>query len=124
MIIQKHTIPSLIFVLLLNLGSPGFAAEEKEKEKEKEEKKILSRGWVGGEYQRARAHSWFGKAREISVFPKVLKDEQSAGIFVDRVPDGTPMAKGGLKEGDLILKVNGRSVTKIARFYKEIEKKC
>jgi serine protease Do len=42
--------------------------------------------------------------------------KESEGILVSKVVDGSPAAKAGLKQGDVLLKVDGRKVGKVAEF--------
>lgn len=42
--------------------------------------------------------------------------KQSEGILVAQVIDGSPAEKGGLKQGDVILKLNDKSVDNVAKF--------
>jgi hypothetical protein len=55
----------------------------------------------------------------VAAFPKL--EGQKAGIFVGAVYDDTPAALGGLRAGDLILQVDGQSVTSLKAFRKVVE---
>jgi serine protease Do len=58
----------------------------------------VARGAIGIEFQRLQK-------------PELLKAYgASEGVFVDRVTPGTPAAKAGLKEGDVITSFNGKPV--------------
>lgn len=47
-----------------------------------------------------------------------LKDDR--GVEVKRVTEGSPAAKAGMKEGDVVLDVNGRTVEDVAQFIHSI----
>ncbi len=42
--------------------------------------------------------------------------KQTEGILVSKVVDGSPAARAGLKQGDVLLKLDGRKVGKVAKF--------
>lgn len=51
---------------------------------------------------------------------KALNLDQAQGVLVNSVEDGTPAAKAGLKEGDVIVKLNGDKVANMTRFASRI----
>ena len=78
----------------------------------------LERGWIGGEYLEANP-SWLKKMtvnyfqRDGEVVPALAKkiaEKQASAVLVSRVFANTPMIKAGIKEGDLIVAVNNRTV--------------
>ena len=59
------------------------------------------RGWIGGEYKEAAAGS--------------------SGILITRLSTNAPAARSGLREGDLILRVDGAPVKNLRAFWKAID---
>src|SRR5580700_4786944 len=51
---------------------------------------------------------------------KALKLKDNQGLEVKRIDPNSPAAKAGLKENDVILEVNGRSVEGIEQFQRSI----
>lgn len=87
---------------------------------------IYTRGWIGGQYLEAKEcflAKKFPPERTdvIYVLPDEIQEEYSGGIFVGRVFNNTPAAVGGLKEGDLIVKINDRKVPDFDSFYSIID---
>jgi serine protease Do len=46
--------------------------------------------------------------------------DQREGILIAQIQEDSPAAKGGLEQGDVILKLNGKKVDKVANFRNEI----
>ena len=61
-------------------------------------KQPQERGWIGGEYKRA-----------------------AAGVLITRLSTNTPAARSGLREGDLILSVDGTPVQNLRAFRKRVD---
>ncbi|HKQ39453.1 MAG TPA: PDZ domain-containing protein [Verrucomicrobiae bacterium] len=59
------------------------------------------RGWIGGEYKQAPA--------------------DSRGVLITRLSTNTPAAHSGLREGDLIVRVEGKRVNDPRTFFKAID---
>lgn len=55
---------------------------------------VQERSWIGGEYEAARAEGPGG----------------ACGVLVTRLGEGTPAARAGLREGDLVLALDGMPV--------------
>ncbi|MFT4714124.1 MAG: serine protease Do, partial [Candidatus Azotimanducaceae bacterium] len=63
------------------------------------EKGTVSRGWLGVQIQRVD--------RDLA---ESFKLDRAAGALITQVFDGSPAEKGGLKEGDIILKFAGKAI--------------
>lgn len=64
------------------------------------EKPVHERAWIGGKYESVEA-------------PK--------GVLVTRMFENTPAAAAGLREGDVILRVDGKEVSTTAELYRRLE---
>lgn len=104
---------TLAILILCALISPVSAKES--------EKKIYSRGWIGGDYKLARPAKWFKSSKEIHAFPKCLRDQQHAAIFVSGVYSNTPLALSGVLPGDLILKAGTTITDSFKIFHRTID---
>ena len=82
-------------------------------------KKTHERAWLGGEYKLAKNGSLFRSRDVVAAFPK--SERQRAGIFVSVVHSNTPVALGGLRAGDLVLQIDGQSVTSLNAFRKLVD---
>lgn len=87
---------------------------------------IYTRGWIGGQYLNAHESFWTRnfppeQAKAIGILPEEIKAEYSGGIFVAQVFADTPAANAGLKEGELILRVNQRKVRNLKTFFEIID---
>ena len=71
---------------------------------------IYQTGWIGGNYSK------------MSALPDKIRQNQSGAIFVSRVYENTPLLNAGIKEGDLIFKIDTKEVDNIKTFRKIIEK--
>lgn len=91
---------------------------------------IYQRGWIGGNY--LEANTSFLKKQYSNYFeknfgvipslPGEIKQQQKGAIFVSRVYENTPIMKAGIKEGDLILKIQSETVDNIKAFREVIDK--
>ena len=89
----------LLGVLALLLG--GCASSQVEEE-------VLQRGWIGGEFE---TNGWHHPL--VSPCPDELAidgGEIPCGVFVKSVYPETPAARAGLRPGDLLFKVGGKTV--------------
>ena len=85
------------------------------------------RGWIGGKFQVARrGHAGdrddSDQARIVPAFPEQLRQQQRAGIFVSAVYTNTALALAGIREGDLILRVNQKPVERMRAFRNIIDR--
>jgi len=89
------------------------------------EPRTYERGWVGGSYLEANPSTWrslFDRSYVLPALPEKVKDRQSGALFVSRVYENTPIMAAGVRDGDLILKVDGRVVQDLKAFYGAIDK--
>jgi hypothetical protein len=82
-------------------------------------KAVKERGWIGGEYKLARNPRVFQSASAVHAFPNQL--QQSAGVFIVCVPTNSPLARAGLRAGDLILELDHEPVEGLNAFWKRID---
>lgn len=101
----------IALLCLLGLSGPSMAVASP--------KKTYERAWLGGEYKLAKNGSAFQNRDMVAAFPK--SERQRAGIFVSAVHSNTPVALGGLRAGDLILQIEGQSVTSLKAFRKLVD---
>ena len=96
-----------VFIVCLLLALPVSAMD-----------KVLERGWIGGEYLNAKKAWYVGEYSFIKNNVIKIPDTcpQKNAVFVFRIYQNTPSFNGGLKEGDLILKVNGALIKNIKHF--------
>lgn len=84
------------------------------------EQPIQQRGWIGGSYERAairKTSDWFFRADDtMFTFPPTLAPAQKAGILVTALATNAPAFRAGLREGDLILKVDSQPVADLPDF--------
>jgi membrane-associated protease RseP (regulator of RpoE activity) len=71
-------------------------------EKKTQTKKIYQRPWIGGSFERVTT--------PVSVRTNAQQHFAGHGLLVTRVREETPLAKAGIAEGDLLLKVNGNDM--------------
>jgi len=89
------------------------------------EPRTYERGWVGGSYLEANPSTWrslFDRSYVLPALPEKVKDRQSGALFVSRVYENTPIMAAGVRDGDLILKLDGRAVQDLKAFYVAIDK--
>jgi hypothetical protein len=79
------------------------------------------RGWIGGEFKKARTTHPFTTSAVVPAFPRQLKGGPSAGILVTGLRSNTPSYRSGLREGDLILRVGEQPVESLSAFRKLID---
>jgi serine protease Do len=76
--------------------------------------------------QRFFGESWYGSPRRLGVMVSPLSDQLATyfgvkdGVLVSEVLENTPAASAGLKAGDVITAVNGRSVQSTADLTREV----
>lgn len=77
----------------------------------------LHRGWVGGEFENARVGFFTPDPLKgdttLPVLPTPVLQEQSGAVLVIGLDDTSPLAEAGVRQGDLILRVNGEKVTSL-----------
>ena len=78
-------------------------------------------------YQQLVKHGGVTRGRLGVLIQDLTKDlaesfdiDQRSGILIAQVVDGSPAEKAGLKQGDVILKLNGNKVDKVAKFRNKI----
>jgi len=84
-------------------------------------KAVYQRGWIGGKYLESNptflkelSSNYFKTDQGvIPALPDVIKSQQSGGVFVSRTYDGTPAKEAGVREGDLIVRIDGRKVENV-----------
>ncbi len=87
---------------------------------------LLQRGWIGGEYENAASPFFkmppsLSEGDRVNFLPDKIKEKQSGAVLITRVTDNTPVSDAGLKEGDLIFKLNGIKITGVNDFRKAID---
>lgn len=88
------------------------------------ENKVYERAWLGGEFLNARK-TWFHP--ELQDFAKnhlaVLPQNFSCrkGIYVLRVYEKTPIFQAGLRESDVIIRINGKPVETVRQLTKALD---
>ena len=73
------------------------------------------RGWIGGSLSEAYKSSYatYDGGRNIPALPKEIATRQKKAVFVSSIRPGTPVAQADIREGDLIIKVNGETVVSL-----------
>jgi hypothetical protein len=90
--------PSGVFVgIALALALNGCSTAPKEKP-------VHQRAWIGGEYKKVRT------------LPEPLRAERKAAILVTALSSNTPARLAGVREGDLVLELNHKPMTKLKDF--------
>ena len=83
------------------------------------------RGWIGGELKQAElAPSLFTQQpRDCTVraLPRAVAADQKRAIFVSGLNEDTPLADAGVREGDLIVSLEGEPVKSLASFQRTID---
>jgi hypothetical protein len=81
------------------------------------------RGWVGGSYIAVREKTIFppDAGKVLAGLPEELKGKYRGGILISDLSAGTPLARAGLTEGDLILSINGSQTDQIKSFRRIID---
>jgi membrane-associated protease RseP (regulator of RpoE activity) len=106
--------PCLVLFEILTLTLAGCASAPKTPVPKPEHQQ----GWMGGSYERAKAHfDWFrGDSDTIYCFPTNVAPAQKAGILITQLDTNTPAARAGLRAGDLILELGHQTVTDLPAF--------
>src|SRR5262245_11887075 len=86
-------------------------------------KGVQQRGWVGGEYASVRpALSWpVEPGHVIYAFPENLKSRFEGGLLITDLPPETPLARAGLQEGDILLEISGKKLSRLKRFREVVD---
>jgi len=83
------------------------------------------RGWIGGDFkQAASAGSLFAETpRDLTIraLPRSVAAVQKRAVFVSGLNEDTPLADAGVREGDLIVSLEGKSVKSLASFQRTID---
>ncbi len=101
-----------IFVLTLIFFSAPFVFAEN---------KVYERAWLGGEFLNARK-TWFQpelqnfSKNNLALLPKNFPF--SRGVYISRVYESTPIYEAGLRESDVIVRINEKPVETIRQFSK------
>ena len=82
-------------------------------------KRLEQRAWLGGEFWQASRGDGSISSTQVRAFPLDLK--QRGGVLVISVRSETPIAKGGLEAGDLILAVDAKPVTSLKALRRAID---
>lgn len=87
-------------------------------------KVVQERGWVGGSYAVAVRGSKFwqwGGHDVVQGLPKTVREKQGAAILITDAPSKSPIVRGGLRAGDLIVEINGTPMLNLKQFRKAID---
>lgn len=88
----------------------------------KEKPRALARGWVGGEYKQAHVPRLFSPSDTVNAFPEPLRHTQKAGLLVLALSTNTPARLAGLREGDLVVALDHKPVTRLREFRRVIDR--
>src|SRR6185436_3583267 len=94
---------SIILLSMASLILTGCASQKSKITRE--------RGWIGGGLATAKPAGFrlFDRSldeRSVSAFPAELRKEFKGGVLLLDLDSSAPLARAGLAEGDLILKIN------------------
>lgn len=85
----------------------------------------LQRGWVGGEYENAKVGFFRPDPLEgdttLPLLPEPVLKEQSGAVLVVGLDEKAPLGEAGVREGDLIVKIDDRKVKSIEDFRSQID---
>ncbi|GAB6094970.1 hypothetical protein JCM14469_12220 [Desulfatiferula olefinivorans] len=92
-------------------------------------KPVHQRGWIGGtcleadtSFFKAQCANYFEHgAGVIPALPEAIRDTGEDALFVSRVFDRTPLKAADIREGDLILSIDGEPVNGLTHFRKTID---
>jgi hypothetical protein len=92
---------------------------------------VKQRGWIGGSYLEAstsffksHAENYFEKGGGvIPALPGTVKKGRKGAVFVSDVFENTPAKASDIREGDLILAVDGENVETVGAFRQSIDSK-
>lgn len=89
------------------------------------ENKVYERAWLGGEFVNARKTCFQPELRDfrknnLALLPKTFPF--SRGLYVAGVNENTPVYAAGLKESDVIVKINGRAVETLRDLSRELNR--
>ena len=93
-------------------------------------KATYQRGWIGGKYLESNtslfkeiSNNYFKTdTGVIPALPSAVKREQPSAVLVSRVYDNTPTRMAGIREGDLITRINGEKVEHIKDLRRVVDK--
>ncbi len=78
------------------------------------------RGWIGGKYDLA-SRRWFAPEHAVHTIPPALTNSYQDALLVTDLGSNSPIRLAGLQEGDLILEVNHKPVTKLQDFRRVVD---
>lgn len=77
----------------------------------------LQRGWVGGEFENAQVGFFAPDPLKgdttLPLLPEAVQKEQSGAVLVTGLDDTSPLAQAGIRQGDLIVGIDGEKVTSL-----------
>jgi hypothetical protein len=85
---------------------------------------VHERGWIGGCYAMAVPAGRFfspGGKDVVRGLPKAVREKQAGAILITEAPEKSPVARGGLRAGDLILELNGKPMLSLKEFRKTVD---
>ncbi|MCX5782434.1 MAG: PDZ domain-containing protein [Elusimicrobia bacterium] len=88
---------------------------------------LLHRGWIGGEYETAKKPfikmppSLKDERELVPALPDEIKKNQKGAVIVTKITENTPAGEAGIKEGDLILKLQGRKIKNVRVLRKMVD---
>jgi type II secretory pathway component PulC len=96
------------------------SAEEKRETEEKRVSKRVAKRQSDREDIRANLQAVRNRAREIlkSVRMKSLRHEGGEGVMITRINPSSTLFRNGMRNGDIIKKMNGKTVDSVAMFYR------
>lgn len=98
-------------------------------------KVTLQRGWIGGKYVKAdtsfideHCSNYFRPNDNLSntdgvipALPNSIKRQQKSAVLVTRVYNGTPIMKAGIREGDLIFRINHKKLETVDQLLRIVD---
>jgi membrane-associated protease RseP (regulator of RpoE activity) len=90
-------------------------------------KPVLERGWIGGDYAEVKAPRLGTdpyRSRldgQIRGLPEPVEKEQSGALLVERVCDGTPVSEAGIREGDLLYRIDDKKIASLGDFRSSVD---
>ncbi len=84
------------------------------------EKPLLSRGWIGGEYESYRISSGLTSLAQVGADVADI-DDRCRAVLVTQSYASTPARASGLEEGDLIVAVDSQPVTSKRALYARLD---
>lgn len=102
----------MMTILLGTLAALPVAAQEKQPLPEKQLMKVPMRIMVNGEDVTGRVQPFMQRRARLGISVALShRDSDSIGAYVQAVTPGGPAAKAGIRSGDLITRLDGKSLT-------------